>query len=66
MEQAIKTSDLCARCEYEDSTKCKQRGCRNCPMVMIFKDGYAQCRCLTVAFNTPCPYFKEVQANEAD
>lgn len=55
----IKTKDLCARCEYSDDMKCKQRGCKNCPMLMKFIDGYVQCRCLTVACNTPCQHFKE-------
>ena len=53
----IKTMDLCERCEYFFDNKCKMRACADCEMLNNRKE----CNCLTIRFNTPCPYFKEAE-----
>lgn len=58
----IKTKDLCARCEYAYERCAAFKSCDDC----AHKDKDDACLCLKVRKNTPCPYFKEGEANETD
>lgn len=55
----IKTRDLCERCEFGNCGKaCTYSDNELCKLHSVFG-----CRCDFVRKNTPCPYFKEDNAN---
>lgn len=58
-EVHIKTLDLCERCFYGNS-KCNLGDCRECEVRI--KDTILKCGCLSIKFNTPCPYFKNIDS----
>lgn len=49
----IKSADLCDRCVY-DITRCRFL-CIECPL----DEECGLCKCRTIRWGTPCPYFKE-------
>lgn len=54
----IKSQELCERCEHAYYNSCASRTvCTGCPQQR--QDG--GCKCVEVAYLTPCPYFAEHQ-----
>ncbi len=65
MSDRIKSADLCERCAYSFERFCRAQGRRGgCPKCEMM-DGKT-CKCLTVDFNTPCPYFEEAQDEKTE
>ena len=64
-QHPIKTGTLCDKC-YWDKECCKHCRCCDCPSYLhedqtFYKGGNAiNCRCLTIEYGDPCPYYKEV------
>lgn len=50
----IKSKDLCERCGYSYFRHCYGKSCYGCEM-----DGDEKCKCNTIQYGTPCPYFRE-------
>ena len=57
----IKSADLCNRCRFESKRHCSRmrNDCSDCDMNIISRCSPGDCKCLTVKWNTPCPYFEE-------
>lgn len=57
----IKSADLCERCVY--SYKFCPHNCSNCRQLMYASAdlSHIRCRCDTIQFGTPCPYFDEAK-----
>lgn len=65
MKTPIKSKDLCEACKYDFCNWC-QGVCGGDCGVCDNMDEKGACLCLTIEANTPCPYFKEGEANETD
>lgn len=55
-EQHIKSRDLCERCKYDEARWCDTHACSSCAQEDLKA---AECRCNSVKFGTPCPWFAE-------
>lgn len=53
-DNQIKSTDLCERCGYSYFRHCYGKSCYGCEM-----DGGEKCKCNTIQYGTPCPYFRE-------
>lgn len=63
MSDHIKSKELCDRCRFEYFRNCSEKnGCGDCEMDATGKPG--GCKCFTVDWNTPCPYFEEAEDDE--
>lgn len=62
IDNQIKSTDLCERCVYSDEF-CP-RNCSNCRQLMHASASNERevCRCDTIQFGTPCPYFEEAES----
>lgn len=61
----IKTKDLCERCAFCYDRFCHGKNCENCSFLGREEGLILKCNCNTVFYNTPCPYFKEHNGDEA-
>ena len=63
----IKSIDLCTRCAYGFMRYCTKRECKDCEMLTEkISPALGTCKCLTIEWNTPCPYFREVSKTDGD
>ena len=57
----IKSKGLCDRCVYSDEFCEPYKDCKSCGQRMYASNQRYGCRCDTIQFGTPCPYFEDVK-----